>query len=80
MEEFFKKSCVWQKDRQSTKCKTVTCVSERRVNLSLHGVCGLGVFEETLAKRSFDTYAQKHGELRCGPSFNFDTKVCLHQW
>ena len=54
---FFKKSCVWQKDRRSTKCKTVTCVSERRVNLSLHGVCGLGVFEETLAKRSFDTYA-----------------------
>ena len=43
-------------------------------------VCGLGVFEETLAKCSFDTYAQKHGELRCGPSFNFDTKVCLHQW
>ena len=51
---------------ESTKCKTVTCVSERRVNLNLHGVRGLGVFEETLAKRSFDTFAQKHGELRCG--------------
>ena len=61
-------SCVWKKDRWSTKCKTVTCVNERRVNLSLHGVCGLGVFEETvtLAKRSFDTFAQKHRELRCG--------------
>ena len=76
---FLKKSCVWPKDRRSTKCKTV---SERRTNLSLHGVCGLGVFEETLAicSASFNTYAQKHGELRCGPSFNFDTKVCLHQW
>ena len=38
LKNFFKKSCVWQKDRRSTKCKTVTCVSERRVNLSLHGV------------------------------------------
>ena len=53
LKNFLKKSCVWQnsKDRRSTKCKTVTCVSERRVNLSLHEVyvCGLGVFEETLA-------------------------------
>ena len=32
----------------------------------LHVVCGLGVFQETLAKRSFDTFAQKHGEPRCG--------------
>ena len=28
-------------------------------------MCGLGVFQETLAKRSFDTSAQKHGEFRC---------------
>ena len=41
-------------------------MSERRVKLNLHGVCGLGVFEETLAKRSFDTFAHKHGEFRCG--------------
>ena len=34
---------------EAQNCKTVTCVSERRVNLSLHGVCGLGMFEETLA-------------------------------
>ena len=31
-EDIFKKSCVWLKDRQRTNCKTVTCVSERRVN------------------------------------------------
>ena len=38
-------------------------MSERRVNLFLHGVCGLGVFEETLAKRSFDTFAQSTGKF-----------------
>ena len=34
IEEFFKKLCVWQKIRRSTKCKTVSCVSERRMNLT----------------------------------------------
>ena len=32
LKTFFKKSCVWLKDRQRTNWKTVTCVSERRVN------------------------------------------------
>ena len=38
-------------------------MSERRVNLNLHGVCGLGVFEETLAKRSFDTLHKSTGSF-----------------
>ena len=52
MKNFLKSRVFGRTDRRSTKCKTVTCVSERRMNLSLHGVCGLGVLEETLAKRS----------------------------
>ena len=32
LKTFLKKSCVWLKDRQRTNCKTVGCVSERRVN------------------------------------------------
>ena len=50
--------------RLGDECKTVTCVSERRVNFK----STWGVFEETLAERSFDTgtFAQKHRELRCG--------------
>ena len=45
------------------------------MNLNLHGVCGLGVPEETLAKRSFATFAQKHRELRCGQASTL-TRVC----
>ena len=57
-------------------------LKQKGVNLSLHGVCGLGVFEETLANRSFDTFAQKARGNSLWSSFNFDTLglVCVQQW
>ena len=61
---YFLKSCVLggRIDEAQNERQLLVWVNEKCLDV----VCGLGVFQETLAKRSFDTFAREHGELRCG--------------
>ena len=71
---FLKKSCAWWKDRRSTKCKTVTCVSERKVSTSVHvaWVCSNYLAPLILLHKARRTSLWS--------SFNLDTMVCLQRW